>query len=190
MCLYNILGLCKFTEAKCVYSHDKTYLPPTVWDDPKRVDHDRQALKMCGANHSAQKLESLIPLMNPCKAGPGCLPRNRIKETEEATEAFAYNSIFNTLAGPSRDGTSGLGNGWSGLDYEPDADEVDFGYSYDSDEDEEYSEGDGDDEDGWSDTDDGEFGFSHDDVQELLAQGVKPWDDDAAVSVYLFLYVQ
>lgn len=27
------------------------------------------------------------------------------------------------------------------------------------------------------------FGFTHDEVQELLAQGVKPWDDDAWVCI-------
>ncbi len=27
------------------------------------------------------------------------------------------------------------------------------------------------------------YGFTEDDVQELLCQGVNPWDDDAMVSV-------
>lgn len=33
------------------------------------------------------------------------------------------------------------------------------------------------------------FGFTEDEVMELLCQGVKPWDDDAWVSTFGFEYV-
>ena len=38
MCMYFLLGSCKFGSSACVYSHDKTYLPPGRWweDEEKR----------------------------------------------------------------------------------------------------------------------------------------------------------
>ena len=78
---------------------------------------------------------------------------------------------------------SGCRSPWTGiLDYEPGIDEL-LGW-VDEYDDENYGDDDGDDGeyDDFDDDDGAMLGFSSDEVQELLAQGVKPWDDDAAVS--------
>ncbi|KAG6868431.1 hypothetical protein C0993_003108 [Termitomyces sp. T159_Od127] len=37
VCLYSLFDSCKFGEAKCVYSHDKTFLPHGWWSNPEHV---------------------------------------------------------------------------------------------------------------------------------------------------------
>ncbi|KAG5721401.1 RNA polymerase II-associated protein 3 [Termitomyces sp. T112] len=37
VCLYSLFDSCKFGEAKCVYSHDKTFLPHGWWSHPEYV---------------------------------------------------------------------------------------------------------------------------------------------------------
>lgn len=42
VCLYFLLGTCRYGTAKCVYSHDKSYLPSGWWDDEEHVAQARQ----------------------------------------------------------------------------------------------------------------------------------------------------
>ncbi|KAF7797276.1 hypothetical protein EIP86_008471 [Pleurotus ostreatoroseus] len=119
-------------------------------------------MKSCLKKRSPIKLEAYVRILNLNNTGPMAIPRTK-------RETFANN-------------TRAYRSPWSGiLDYEPGIDEI-LGW-VDEYDDEDYGDDDGDDgqyDDFDDDDDGGMLGFSSDEVQELLAQGVKPWDDDAA----------
>lgn len=181
--MYFLLGEgCKFGRSVCVYSHDKTYLPSGRWWD----DNDKLILLQSIAIGPRSKENSAFM---PYMCG---LADNRLAwasahgvEMEEdyvhwrvdALRAFS-NAVEDgcdaiskrcSRGGRGRGrghsaGRGGMGrSGWhSGLDVD------DFD---DSDEEEQRMNN---------------FGFTEDEVMELLCQGVKPWDDDAQVSTFSF----
>lgn len=183
VCMYFLLGEgCKFGRSVCVYSHDKTYLPSGRWWD----DNDKLILLQSIAIGPRSKENSAFM---PYMCG---LADNRLAwasahgvEMEEdyvhwrvdALRAFS-NAVEDGCDAISKrcsrggrgrgrgrsGGRRGMGrSGWhSGLDVD------DF---EDSDEEEQRMNN---------------FGFTEDEVMELLCQGVKPWDDDAQVSTFSF----
>ena len=60
-----MLGLCKFSEARCHYAHDKTYLPPGPWNQPEWQEQHRDMLEPTHARHSAVLVEQLAPFLKP-----------------------------------------------------------------------------------------------------------------------------
>lgn len=188
-----MLGLCKFSAAQCVYTHDKSQLPRGPWDDPDWAARNRNMIGPSGAEHNAQMLERLAPLLKPTQplSRESLLPTARAQELEDAGTAYISSFMQNVPAAmlpelgdiyrgaPGRvrrgeaGGTSfrgkgkrkanGKGEGKSGGSR---------GYN-------QY----------WAEPEDEDkleermanLGFTNDEFDELISQGVKPWDDDAWV---------
>lgn len=174
VCMHFLLGDCKFGNSVCVYSHDKTYLPSgRWWDDEGKV----VLLKQISMVPTSKENSAFMPYM--CG-----LADNRLAWTsahgvemeevyghwrDQAMDGFcnaaddglratfrdAYNNNGRGRRGRGRGrGRGGMRRGgWRGLDLD------DF-----EDSQEERMNN---------------FGFTEDELQELICQGVKPWDDDA-----------
>ncbi|KAH8978379.1 hypothetical protein EDB86DRAFT_942928 [Lactarius hatsudake] len=172
VCMHFLLGDCKFGSSVCVYSHDKTYLPSgRWWDDEGKV----VLLKQISMVPTSKENPAFMPYM--CG-----LADNRLAWTsahgvemeevyghwrDQAMDGFcnaADDGLYATFRDTYNDsgrGRRGRGRGrggmhrggWHGLDLD------DF-----EDSQEERMNN---------------FGFTEDELQELICQGVKPWDDDA-----------
>lgn len=182
VCMYFLLENCKFGSSACVYSHDKTYLPSGRWWDSKgkvlllgqistgRNPKENPAFMpyMCGladdrlawaSAHGVEMEEVYGHWRDQAMVG--------FRDAVDEGRYAAYKS-----SGRGNKGRRGRGRGrgrgamrrggcHSGMDLDLDALE----------ESEERMNN---------------FGFTEDEVQELLCQGVKPWDDDACVSTFGF----
>lgn len=149
---------CKF-EDRCAYAHDKTYLPAQGWwsDDAR--------LSMI--QHSVMELTSAGLVQNPEELINTYVPRWE----DEPWFRSPYIPKKQDCETESEIGTGESGSE-SGSD-EHEGSSYGDGHSRDEEVDEEIDE----------DDDPYEWGFSREETQELLAQGVRPWDKDAPVSV-------
>ncbi|KAG6897875.1 hypothetical protein C0992_009673 [Termitomyces sp. T32_za158] len=58
VCLYSLLDSCKFGQAKCVYSHDRTFLPHGWWSHPEYVVLIKERLD----RHEFEDQDSIVDL--------------------------------------------------------------------------------------------------------------------------------
>lgn len=155
-----------------MYAHDKTYLSQSsLWHDEERVAGMKERLQTLvdAWNLSPYETRELV--------ASSLLGTRRWKDDEWAKESYAPRAgrtterrgaqVFSDVT--QRNGEFHVGTTGHVRDDGYD-DEGDYGYS---DNDEE-----------WVSDDDaneriGNFGFSRAEVDELLSQGVQPWDDDA-----------
>src|SRR6266702_2014695 len=187
VCMYFLLGDCKFGSSACVYSHDKTYLPSGRWWDnegkvallrqismgPRPKENSAFMPYMCGladnrlawASAHGIEMEEVYGHWRDQAQDGFC---NAADDGLYATFRSAYKSSGRGYRG-GRGRGRGRGRrpggmrrgGWhSGLDLDDFEDSVEERMN--------------------------NFGFTEDEVQELLCQGVKPWDDDAGVSTFGF----
>jgi hypothetical protein len=176
--MYFLLGDCMFDSRSCIYSHDKKYLPPGRWWDDEGSCHLLRAI-----------LDTLSPGDNSAfMPYTSTILDDRIAWTSahgvEMEEVYQHNRELAKLvfqisadhavevltkkskrAGSSRGqrGRRGRGGGRGGR-RESRVGRYD---EFESEVEERM----------------GNFGFTEDEMSDLLCQGVKPWDDDAWVSV-------
>lgn len=132
VCLMWLLGRCRFGDVRCVYAHDKTYLPQRGW-----WNNEEQLTTL------HRKLHVLD------QAG---LPSRQIEQ-----------ALRDVVGSPWRK------DPWTYMPYEyrkkkDDQKLLKKGLRQVAEQ-------------------DNDFGFTQDECEELLSQGVKPWDDDAWVSL-------
>jgi hypothetical protein len=180
--MYFLLGNCKFGNSACVYSHDKTYLPPgRWWEDEEKCLLLRSISESLGPGQDSSFMPYMLRIIDnrlAWKSAHGVEMeevyghwRNRaIDGFREAIDVAVASAVYGgssrrgSRGGPGRERNRGKGRkgGKRG------------GERFREDElDEETEER------------LANFGFTEDEVMELLSQGVKPWDDDAHVSVLL-----
>ncbi|OCH91987.1 hypothetical protein OBBRIDRAFT_833801 [Obba rivulosa] len=182
VCIYWLFDRCRYRD-KCVYAHDKAYLPLSGrWKDEEFICklqgiYDRFA--MPGMN----TLELLRPLWsNSWRDEPWARQSYSRKKTQMRERNFTMYDLG--IAEPSASEIDGPGFEYGPfIPFDDSYGEGSSGsYDYeDGDEDEDYSMGDGDDDEYDAEMDEraGNYGFSHDELNELLSYGVKPWEDDA-----------
>jgi CCCH-type zinc finger len=123
VCVFFLLGICKFGDAKCNYSHSMAALSSVGWwTDPEEKAEMAQTMKKRGMSGSLK-----ARVRGRRKGKPPKQPCNNVRSGRKRKE-----------------------------DSDSEASERAANY-----------------------------GFSNDEVLELLCQGVKPWDDDAHVSAVL-----
>ena len=154
VCVQFLLGDCRF--GSCVYSHDKTYLPPgRWWDDDEKRDAIRYISKGPIPRQNPAFMPCIFAIMDNRIAWAGAYAA----ETEEVSTHWKENMMMLKYFGDIMDGDeeyAAYGNKGRG------------------------SRGGRGRGRGRA----GNWGFTDDEVQELLCQGVKPWDEDARVSVF------
>lgn len=157
MCLFYLLGLCKFGAAQCVYAHDRTHLSRGPWDDREWAPRMRNMLGPVRGAHSAPMLEQLAPLLKPDQPlhARGFLPTERVRALERATFAYAVSYDDDDDDGAP----AGRRRGRAHRRWEEEEDEAEMEERM------------------------ANMGFSNAELGDLLAQGVKPWDDDAWVRI-------
>jgi len=174
VCMYFLLGNCKFGGSACVYSHDKTYLSSGRWyENEGKCDLLRHISESLNPNTSSAFMPYTFAFIDNRLAWASA----HGVEMEElyghsrtlaelgfqaavsnAAELLIYNEVSKHVraSGPSRRGRGRGRGGRRGRRIE----EYD---EFNSEEDERMDN----------------FGFTQDDMMELACQGVKPWDDDA-----------
>jgi len=183
VCIYFLLGNCKFGGVACVYCHDKTYLPLADhwWEDEEKRAQICQITDCLGPGERPVflghmfKTEYRIPWRIPGlkeEFGPRQVEVETFDKAAEVTGMLVGRTNRGAGSprprrgrrggGRRRDRGKGRGERRKGRD-------IDLDYGSDVEVEERMAN----------------FGFTEDDVMELLCQGVKPWDDDAWVSVLL-----
>jgi hypothetical protein len=175
VCLFYLLDLCKFSASQCVYAHDKKHLPAGPWDEPDWKSKYRTMLAPTGVQRSAELLEQLAPMVKPTQQlrPESFLPHEMERSVLVAGICYVSSierererEYMHARRGMLR-GRKGRGKGkgklrsrwqlaWEDMDSYDDEDIMEQRYQ--------------------------NGGFTDAEVQELLCQGVKPWDDDAWVS--------
>jgi hypothetical protein len=125
------MGLCKFGDNRCSYSHSREYLPEKGWWT------------------TAEGLTSARKLYKHARV----LPKEVVKVAEDYVAA-SFGRLGKDKAPQKKKSKNGRCQSHA------------FLYGGSDSEEEELNE----------------YGFTNSDTQELLSQGVKPWDDDAYVS--------
>ena len=175
--MYFLMGICKFGLSACVYSHDKTYLPSgRWWDDEVKCD----LLRHISESLSPDENSAFMPYTF-------CFLDDRIAWTlahgaameqvygnnrdlaklgfqlavENAKELYINKTLGIAPSRSRRVQHRGGRKGGRGRRRFEQYDE------FDSEAQERMDN----------------YGFTEDEVMELLSQGVKPWDEDASVSV-------
>jgi len=175
--MHFLLENCKFGSSLCVYSHDKTYLPSGRW-----WDHEGklQLLQQISFAPNAKENSAFMPYMFGLADNRLAWASAHGVEMEEvyghwrdlALDGY-YNACRHALNKSTRRGSRGGRGGGRGSSWHSGLDLDDFDDDDDSETEERMNN----------------FGFTEDEVHELLCQGVKPWDDDAHVSVLLPLFI-
>jgi hypothetical protein len=174
--MYFLLGTCSFSSSVCIYSHDKTYLPPgRWWGDEGKCNLLRAILDSPSPGEKSSYMPYMASILDDHLAWA---PAHGVEMEEvyghdrqlgRILFGVAADKALELLAKKSekkskRDGPSSglyvLGNS-SGIRLIDKSDEIKA-------EMEERM---------------ANFGFTEDEIMELACQGVKPWDDDAWVSV-------
>ena len=177
VCMYFLLGDC-IASRSCIYSHDKTYLPSgRWWGDEGKCHLLRAILDSLNPGENS----AFMPYMSSILDGRIAWDSAHGVEMEEvyghsrelarlgfrdaAENALELLAKKRKRAGSTRDQRDrrGLGKGRGGGR----ENRVDRYDEFESEAKERMDN----------------FGFTEDEMMELLCQGVKPWDDDAWVSV-------
>jgi len=180
VCMHFLLESCRFGRSACVYSHDRTYLPPgRWWDDMGKL----VLLKQISMGPKPKENSAFMPYMCGLADDRLAWASAHGVEMEEvyrhwrqlATDGFSdavndgwhaanKSSSRGSRGGKGRGRGRGRGGGRGGVRRSGWHSELGLDDFEESDEAEERMNN---------------FGFTEDEVQELLCQGVKPWDDDA-----------
>ena len=187
VCIYFLLGNCKFGRSACVYAHDKTYLPSGRWweDESKRL-RVQDKLNSLHPNECPASMPYILGLMDSriVWAAAHGIEMGHIFRPSRAQSLQTIRDIINTGLTTARIniGRGGSSGGRRGGRHERARSGRNIGRG-----------GRGqilqfNNEDEWESwmeerTNVNNYGFTEDEEMELLAQGVKPWDDDAWVSV-------
>lgn len=129
MCIYHLLGRCRFADDKCNYSHEKSALPTEGWWTTE-AGRRKTSLSM---KRKARKVGKKIR---------GTKGRKKYNHKDTFTSLLALKSI-------------GLGSLYDAL-FEEETNDIDRRAA---------------------------GLFTEEEEDELMCQGVKPWDSDAAVSL-------
>jgi len=190
VCIYFLLGNCRFGNSACVYAHDKAYLPTGRWweDENKRlaVQHIVNSLRPDESSASMPYILGLIDNRIAWAAEQGIemdhvfVPSRAEQTFRDLIDIGLTTACINPGRGGSSRGGRGGGHGragGSGRNIGRGGRDQILQFNY---EDEWESES-------W--IEENNYGFTEDEEMELLSQGVKPWDDDAWVSVPVWLQV-
>lgn len=172
------MGLCRFGE-RCSYSHSKEFLLQKGWwstvdgiDKAKNFYNFQQKLKKAAIDYEKEDKPSLDP-----DAGPAQRKKRSSEKTERAHRARRSDigrSRSEVAAGAGGDRSI---HAESGQSSQPKDSNGQKKYAVDSHSTlEDYGSDDGNEEHG-------AFGFTNDEVEELLCHGIKPWDNEAQVSL-------
>lgn len=208
VCIAWLLGMC-YHDKKCYYAHDRAYLPHggwwsnqnmvrslreeleicLMWSTNKRYDTDIFFMTLWVQNrwHADEwmfgKFSALDDEVVPTGGPRDCIVVNTTQRDGQ------YQCEYTMRPGSgARAQASGSGAHAAGGDDEDDDGDYSDKNDLVGDDDEDYWDDEDDDGgslDADSEIEDSErsrnLGFSDDEVNELLCQGVKPWDDDAWV---------
>lgn len=161
VCIFYLVGNCKFGDEKCNYSHSRAALPPSGWwNDQKDVKQIAQELRLKGKTGVFRR-----EIVNQRKS----YWRVADKERNNPEPLQRSNPGESSSSKGKKSGKRGRGKkkGKAGNKKKPFGGDF-FGKAF--------FELSDDESDGM-----GCCGFSHEDVMELMSQGVKPWDSDAEV---------
>jgi len=188
VCIYFLLGNCKLGSSACVYAHDKTYLPTGHWweDKNKRlaIQHNLNSLDPDEIPASMPDILGLIDNRlvwasespHGIEMDPVSVPSSSRAQSLQTFRDFIKTGMTTATINIGSGGSSGGGSheraGGSGRN-------IGIGgtgqiLQFDT-------------EDEWESwvgerMNVNNYGFT-DEETELISQGVKPWDDDACVSV-------
>ena len=180
--MYFLLGNCKFGNSACIYSHDKTYLPPgRWWEDEDKCHLLRHISDSLGPKDNSALMPYTFGILDYRLAWASAhgVEMEEIYGHNRDLAMLGYQVTVNAAVGTlinqtineesSRGGLRrrGRGKGKGGR----------RGRRLDLNK---YDEMDSEVEERMAN-----FGFTEDEVMELACQGVKPWDDDAWVSVLI-----
>lgn len=178
VCMYFLLGNCKFGSSVCVYSHDKTYLPSgRWWEDEGKCYLLRAISDSLSPDESSAYMPYTFGILD-CRLAWASAHGVEMEEVYRHDRQLAM-LIFRVAADvameslankPRGDGSSRGGRGSRGRGRGK-------GKGRRGGRLDQYDEMDSEVEERMAN-----FGFTEDEVMELLCQGVKPWDDDAWVS--------
>lgn len=175
MCRYYLMDMCKFGE-RCSYLHSKEYLlQKGWWSTTEGVDAEKKRynfMRMC--NKAVADYNNLTKTSGGGQASKKKLPKGKKKRDHRSREGLgglepgfaAARNQSTQLQSPS-----GIARSSQKMDTMGKKKSTVYSSSYpswegyDSDRDEE----------------NGMFGFTSSQVDELICHGVKPWDDDAWV---------
>jgi hypothetical protein len=193
--MYFLFGNCKFGSSACVYSHDKTYLPTGRWyeDEGKRLVLRHTSNSLHAEQHPAF-MSFVFGLIDDRLAWA---PAHGVEMEEvfghwmtpamdlfrEAVDIGLASSVLKKsgIGGGSSKGKRGRrrGGGSKGRGKGNGGTRQSQITQFDDEEDENTW-------DPFIQERADNFGFTQDEVEELLCQGVKPWDEDAWVSVLVW----
>ena len=180
--MYFLLGNCKFGSSACVYSHDKTYLPPDRWweDEEKRIVL-RTVSESVGRGQNPAFMPYMLGIMDDRLAWKsahgvemeevyGHWRDQALDGFRDAVDVALASAAFESSGSSSSSSRGTRGRRGRGRGKGKSRGGRHGGQQF-------YDEMDSEMEERMAN-----FGFTEDDVNELLCQGVKPWDDDAWVS--------
>lgn len=190
--MYFLLGNCKFGSIECVYAHDKTYLQTgRWWEDEGKCLMLRYVMNSLHPAESPAFMPYMFGLIDDRLAWASAhgvemeevFGHSRAQSLQTFRDAVDIGLTTACLSngrrggppggrrggGQGRAGGSGgnIGRGGTGQIHQFDDEDEWESESLDEETQERMNN----------------YGFTEDEVMELLAQGVKPWDDDAWVSV-------
>lgn len=147
VCIYYLLGKCKFGDIKCIYSHSKDCLPKQGWwNDEEQTAKVKAVIE--AAEQQAKEQRALVNLMSKLES------KSRKRNGAGTKGRRHANPTDSTTGGSSKGGKK---RGGSARRYQSEQ-EMDERMANN--------------------------GFTDYELNDLLSQGVKPWDDDAWVSYF------
>ncbi|TFY64725.1 hypothetical protein EVG20_g5852 [Dentipellis fragilis] len=169
VCLYYVVDMCKFREDECAYSHCRDYLPAgRWWDDEEKVD---RVSSMILSDHPAREDTAILQHYLGTLDNRLVWRERNFASVPEQLEQWLphFKALGEWMEEALGDNTwSDSEDSWSG-DYGSE----DSGSLY---------RGGGHGRAAMGNTGRrGPHGFTDDEVEELCAQGVSPWDSDARV---------
>ncbi|KAK0458618.1 uncharacterized protein EV420DRAFT_1543418 [Desarmillaria tabescens] len=100
VCLFFLLGICKFGDAKCIYSHTKLYLPENgFWNDEEAISILSYIYEMKTAEEMERRLMSNLFRTVPHDVSYSSLPGGRVSSRSVADKLRSRD--FQTSAQPS-----------------------------------------------------------------------------------------
>lgn len=172
MCIYYLLSACKFGEHKCIYAHTKTCLPSTRgwWNDEAQIAKVKGMLEMAEKKAREQRaLDSLLLKLETSKARKARAAKKAATgKANKPAPTKGEKELRVKDAGGVVETKLPKAVGEKQTEARNDRRRSSDAGSLDTDEENEQRMLNG--------------GFTDYQLNELLSQGVKPWDDDAHVS--------